>query len=472
MKNKTSFPFSGGLYLQTLKKLRIIGISGAVVVTVISAIKAMTPQTSGGVIDLTSLYSYAPAYSLMILLAPIMTFSAFSFLFSRSESDFYHSLSCTRAAVYTSTFAAVLTWVWGTILVSGLVNLEIRTFAGERDIFELAMFSAQYILASLVITAFAAFAASFTGTKVSAVTAFLASCAFVRMILYIFTLAYYNAMPILSGSRESLAILEPEFFAPVNVISILKYESTGYMLYNLFIAFAVAALGCVLFVRRKSDTAEKPAGSRRMHNVISVLISLPIFLYGTSQYITGMYMPLTSYERTHYQNSAAVWLIAAALTYIIYQLVTSRSVKKTAVSLIYLIGPLIICAAVSSVCIGMRNYVYSQEIPAEDIEAVMPADTPYENKYVFDALRSGGADYTDISKYRIGYTSDDMIIAIVASEYKATVNHDLERKSLYTVNNRVTVRIRLKNGRELTRCIIIGKQGVKALYDAVLADNG
>ena len=157
MKNKI---FDFRLYLQGLNRLRVIGIALAILCITISVLiptvrwldgpkntyqvenqldgeelvvvgSAQTSSdwealTDHGKLDyvkvketITDGTTIVPV-TVASYLSPFLVLMMFAFLNKRKESDFFHAIPFTRGCVYTSFVAAILTWVWGVLIISSL----------------------------------------------------------------------------------------------------------------------------------------------------------------------------------------------------------------------------------------------------------------------------------------------------------------------------------------------------------------
>ena len=106
--------FSLKLYLQGLKKIRAVGIAAAICIII--------PNALLPIIRMNTIYTFsyaqdeydvtyggfAPYALIMLIFAPIMVHSMFSYLNQRNKSDFYHSLPHKRSCVFTNIIAKIL----------------------------------------------------------------------------------------------------------------------------------------------------------------------------------------------------------------------------------------------------------------------------------------------------------------------------------------------------------------------------
>ena len=138
--------FNGRLYLEGLKKLRIIGLAMAILCIAICVIVPVSVWTDTARYDNYDYVSVDPVTGVIIessqgdeyvrpikdmddatlaipalvasYLTPLFIFFMFSYLNKRTESDFYHAIPFTRPCVYLGFTAAALSWLWGTAVVA------------------------------------------------------------------------------------------------------------------------------------------------------------------------------------------------------------------------------------------------------------------------------------------------------------------------------------------------------------------
>ena len=143
--------FDGRLYLQGLKRLRLIGLAMAILFITVAVLVPLTTwiQTANRMQYVDEYYDpmYDSSYDSMYgeedslqepkvkevenrrliipvlvasYLSPVFILLIFSYLNRRSESDFYHAIPYTRVCVYTSFVAAAMTWVLAILIASSL----------------------------------------------------------------------------------------------------------------------------------------------------------------------------------------------------------------------------------------------------------------------------------------------------------------------------------------------------------------
>ena len=277
MKNKF---FSLKLYIETMRQLRLPAWIITGIICVITATTDFIIAIDGGYGErLPSIMEFAPGLWGFMYIAPLVfTIMSFGFLNSRSDSDFYHSLPNTRQSLYISRIAAVMTMTFGGILSTCIVSLLGRLIwqlpINMMSYFYIILFSTA---ASMVITGGVALAMSITGTKLSNAVATLLIVYFPRCILFILAAFMENVAPVLVTSsmgmlfsfRYNLA------FAPIGLLEMGEDIMTFWpgILYSIVLSVIYAALGLWAFVRRRSETADKAAPSKKLHRVYAIALA-------------------------------------------------------------------------------------------------------------------------------------------------------------------------------------------------------
>ena len=118
--------FNFRLFLEGLKRLRVIGLATAILAVTASAVIPLVfwieelPAMYDGPVEVEPAFLCVPAGA-MVAFAPFFFFVLFSFLQKRKESDFFHAIPYTRTCVYNSFVAAALTFVFAIQLTCGTV---------------------------------------------------------------------------------------------------------------------------------------------------------------------------------------------------------------------------------------------------------------------------------------------------------------------------------------------------------------
>ena len=390
----------------------------------------------------------------VVFLAPfIFCLMLFSFLNNRKGSDYYHALSCTRICMFLSFTASILIWLVLIIVPTVLIASLIYGVTG-------AIINAGYIpyliftflAAAVLVTACMLLAMSITGTVFTNTILF-------GLILFLPRFAIYFLM---SNITESVRILPSNaggllnigYNIPVNLIfrtfrssynfsMSTLYTSIPPILYTLILAVLYIALACFLFRHRKSETASNSAPNRIMQHIYRCVVTLPIALL--------IPIILMSYKSTNYQSysqflqgqygTIIALVVISLLIYFLYELLTTKSVKK-----MFRSAPLLLAVAAFCVLFGVTlNAVKSSLLDfapsASEIESVTIQPT---NNY-----SSNGSDdsYNSLALNNLSLNNSTIISAVadtLASNVRAIKQSPARPFPEYNAN--YFVGIKLKNG--------------------------
>ena len=200
--------FSKGLYVEGLRKLRVLGFIALAPMIVIQIAGPITQYfnyldwleySEHGEVYYTDTVSF-DLVTLSVpltaaLVTPIMVLMLFSVFNKRSASDFYHSLPYTRVCLYLSNMAAVFTWIIGICVISGCVGL--LAYISFPKLFSVVFDGAfNYLLTSvafmLVSAGVCALGSAMTGTLFSNIAVSLLVMFLPRFILTVIRLADDN----------------------------------------------------------------------------------------------------------------------------------------------------------------------------------------------------------------------------------------------------------------------------------------
>ncbi|MBP5231378.1 MAG: hypothetical protein ILO68_06565 [Clostridia bacterium] len=367
--------WNGRLYLEGLKKIRILGIAASIVIIVSNALLPMTSflisvteRLSGEEVKLAEAIPdglFAPSMFLLMFFTPFFFYTMFSYLNSRKESDFYHAIPYSRTSVYLSFTAATFTWIFGILAASVSLNALLwfvnpyASFSGAAALMTLA----EYAVATLFIGGISTIAVCLTGTKASQFFVTMILLFFIRISMILFAISVSELTPILDIDHSLLMLFSPRYYFPLSVI--IEYfvkgplSSPAVWIYTSVLAVASIAIGGVLYVRRKSETATKSAPNRLFQHVFRCLFTLP--------WVAGI-GTLIIYEAP--VSVIFVLSVTTAAIYVLYELITTKSGKSVLKSL-PLLGVLV---AAGLLFLGgahaVRAVVLNQDYTTEDIESV------------------------------------------------------------------------------------------------------
>lgn len=340
--------FNKKLFLEGFFQLTVLGLVfaalyavSAVAMPVVQAVStaegwqrtalegAETAKCTVGVLQLQWPMLFLPS-----AVTPLLSLYLFRFLNKRSSSDFYHALPHTRTALYFSFMAAVAAWVVLCAAVSVGFSQLACLLCQKYIIIDAAGIlnnGGNMLLASALVLAAIGVAVSLTGNTFSNITVALIILFLPRLCIYIVSSTPAALLPF--GYQNSTGLFAPDinlvFSIPASILrefngnglSTLNFNTlqTAQVLYTALLTALYVALGCVLFNRRKSESAGTPAVSRRLQTVFRIVVTmLPCMLVCRS--ITAA---LVGSEKSATQGYVLGYL-AALLVYFGYELIATK----------------------------------------------------------------------------------------------------------------------------------------------------
>ena len=442
------------MYLDGIRQLKLVGILTTAILTVLAIVVPAAcgisflinhPQVNYSdaswnnsddqiVKDIIyGVYANPFLFAIFLVVAPLMALMLFSFLSKRRTSDFYHSIPHTRACIFISFSASVLTWVAIEILATSLgaaLTYLIFNKYFELLIAELLMFMLSTFAASVLAVGAVSIAVSLTGTTGSNILLSIMILFIPRIIIFAFSSNILAQTPILveTGIFPLLAddynLYTALFFGSYRW-SLRSQDFTYYrfhgIIYSLILGLIYLGLGLLFFVRRKSESAERSAPSRGLQAFYRTLLTCTFCLIPCIL----IFQTVTDGYDWRYDNltlSVVVLYIVALLIYFSYELITTRKWKN----LLRVIPGLGIVAAANLIVVGglfgIRAYNLSFSPDADEIAGISVIfDDKYYNSGNFE-------DYVNCHIDEVVLNSDEVkelvseTLSMNASELKVSVN--------------------------------------------------
>lgn len=336
--------FSGGIYIEGLRQLRVFGFIALSLYLVIF-IAAPLFEYADYLHQMTTHAFYSPTVhafyptavdfetllgplmGLPVFVAPVMTLIVFSGFNKRRFSDFYHALPYTRACIFLSFTAAILSWVFGILIIGGSVSLLMHSLFPAVYVLSLAgwadvLFS--LIVMILMVVSGVLLGCSFTGTLLSNITATGLVLFLPRLVIYLVTSTIAGKLPFVV-ENYFMAILSMKFNVLIDFLVKILFYNGNYSLmnnlwcdlYSLFIALIMGVLAAIFFIRRKSETASQSAPQRSIQAGIRIAVTLVFSFIATCILLSDG------------ESSVAILLyILAVLAFFIYELLTTLKWKN------------------------------------------------------------------------------------------------------------------------------------------------
>lgn len=332
--------FNTRLYADLLRQLMLTGCilaAACILITLLPPlIYAVTMENPASM--QVSLVEVTPAlWAFMYLGGAGLVYNVFSYLNRRNACDFYYSLPNTACAAFLSGFAAAATWIVGTVLATVLSGCLGYTLAGIaiRPVM-LPYLLGYFGIGTLLVACGTAVAVCLSGTRFSNII-LTALILFLPRFVMTVTGAGILSEATLVPSAELPFWLNPIYniaAAPMTVfyhvfergeVPELIAFSPAY-LYSAILAVLYFAAALLLYMRRRAETAESSAPCRMLQHVYRSAIMLP-FLTLLAFSAISQDINVFRYVNRNF-TVAAILVLAAALGYFVYELITTKRFKN------------------------------------------------------------------------------------------------------------------------------------------------
>ena len=375
--------FNVRLYVDLLRQLMLTGCILATVCCLITLLPplvcAVTMEDPGRA--QVTLASVTPVlWAFMYLGGAGLVYNVFSYLNRRNACDFYYSLPNTACATFLSGFAAAATWIVGTVLATGFCGYLGYTLAGiSIRMVMLPYLFGYFAIGTLLVACATAVAVCLSGTRFSNI---------ILTALILFLPRF--VMTIVGAGILSQATLVPKgelpfWLNPIYNIAAVPitlfyglFESgempeliafSGAYLYSAVLALLYFAAALALYIRRRAETAESSAPCRMLQHIYRSAIALP--------FLTLLAFGAVSQRENvfHYVSSnfsiAVILVLAAALGYFVYELITTKRFKNLLTTLpLFLVLLFAVPVLLRAGMTKMADIMQHRTVAAEDIHAV------------------------------------------------------------------------------------------------------
>ena len=433
--------FSKKLYLQGLKKIKISGIAFSLVIILLNAFLPIVGIVEGSSysaqfrgLDIVEHNQIVPFCMLIIILVPILAHDMFSFLNERNQSDFYHSIPQKRTCVYISFTAAIITWAFGTIILSTILNSLLWTMAKTYTFTfgTVLLGMLPYLVLSVQMAGVMILAMTVTGTRISNFLVAILFLLFVRVMGTFAVGALEELTPVIYVDESVFKYFSLNFFLPLALfVGIFDggaevYIDAALQIYSLLVGVLFLVLGEIAYRNRRSESANKSAPSKLFQHIYRFAITLPfVFLIAYSVIMDG------------FESYQIIFVIIAVLVYLLYEIVTTKKLKNVVKSLPLMIVPVVATAMILGGLFITRNTINNNKFSAVEIAG-------------FAFVESYSNTYEKYNTERI-IVKNDEAAAIISDALEKTIDGYYDYTSQRTVYE--TIKIKLDNGRVVTRRI-------------------
>ncbi|MBE6585558.1 MAG: hypothetical protein E7645_03420 [Ruminococcaceae bacterium] len=410
--------FNIRLYLEGLKRLKVIGMASAILSVTVSALIPivfwidMRPDVDK-ITNININTLCIPLYG-MIFLAPFFFSALFSFLNKRKESDFFHAIPYTRTCVYLSFTAAALSFVFAIMILSSLaagIIWAMNPLTTFR-VGELISVTLMCMLAAAELSGIMILAITLTGTDTTQALMFLLFTLLTRLVLLYISIGIDTHVDVIYTS--DLPFLQFNWFLPFGMLafsvtggegdSFNPLMSPSNIIYSLVVTILLFAAGWLLYKLRKSEMAGTTAPNHVTQHIFRILFTLPVALL----------IPLFIYADGMDFTGLLVFLVISLLMYYLYELITTKRFRGF-LKATMLLPVVVVCCLVFYGAFGCVEKAIYNATP----------DSPDEIASVHLDIR-GGAGWDDYQDYLMqdAVSSDPALIKDVIDALNSTVECD------------------------------------------------
>lgn len=317
------------MYRESVRRLLPIGLSLGVATMIYTLITG--GQDCFGTYTrsvATAAVTMTPVLNYYVFSAALFALYGFGYLFRRPASDLFHSLPVNRMDLYLSNLLATATWMGATILLNVLTMLVLQLSGGCPFVPAYVPLTILfYFVAAMLVYAAAAVGCALSGTFLTALISMGIVLFLPRFVQFILARGVVAGVPIIgwldlgiwlnpmSNVATGLVVMHSRDVFMANIVAL------PYILYSLLPMALELGLGAWLFLRRPSETAEHGAGRRLWALATACLLAFTVLIV------------ITVGNRALFSMYGGALVAFSFLIYVVYQLVSARSIRQVVVSL-------------------------------------------------------------------------------------------------------------------------------------------
>jgi len=486
--------FDGALIMEGLRRTRTLALIMGILAWTAAV---LVPVMRGGYGPQTPVL-YGPVQINPVLLlcvpvfAPFLTMKAFDFLNSRAGSDMFHSFPVKRQSLAVSFLTAVSMWlviIIGLSILLSMASCAVMHSSVTLDKSHLGIWFLQMLAGSFLVEMSVFLAMSVTGTYLTNIVTAMGLIFLPRFLIIAAGQMLAEMVPMISSAHL------PLFFTNrLNTVTGLIFSyflGAFYMseagplyympsvIYTFILALIYALIGCVLFVRRPSETAGRPTLGEKLQGATRIGIGFLITVPAAMAICTG----IADRSRTRSLSEIAVLIalfLAAFGAMFVYEYLSAHRLLSWKAMLTGIAAVL----ALDALWIGgglLMAHTYSTEhFDREKIESV---ELTSEGYYTASELFSSAGRYRQEywgNKLRGVPLTDERILSIAALRHEQTaqetelldeveileneaVDPDSAFESQYVT---LETKIRLAGGREVYRNLNYTNEDLALIWEA------
>ncbi|MCH5183278.1 MAG: hypothetical protein J1E00_03800 [Oscillospiraceae bacterium] len=451
------------LYVEGLKKIRLVGIIAGIIVLIGNALPPVTSlleRTEGdGTVTILTASDFAIPTPFLLFLTPFFFLSMYSFLNKRNESDFYHAVPFKRSCVLLTFLASIYTWIWGLLLISLLLTGLLWALCPGVSfaVSVIPQLFGVYAAASLYIGSFVLLAMTLTGTVISNIAVSGILLFFVRLVGSIVTVILDCLVPILDLAYSPMRILSMRYYLPAAVLTSFYdasiFKSVGLWVYSFAVLAVLYALAIFCYCRRKSESANKSTPNRGLQHVFRCAFTLPVVLLAAYAWI-----------REEGTSFIVFLLVFAVVAYFLYELITTKSLHSTLRAAPMVVIPFLCSGLIIGGCFLTRNAVLNTTYEADEIRTVRI----YSYSSLFDLFMRGSDSYEALATEGVRISDREAAQLVAEALEKSIQKAKGDDPYRWDHNTRgANVEITLRSGKRIGRYLTFTEEKYRELQKAI-----
>ena len=347
MKNKIKL-FDKLVFLEMINQLKITGIIASAIYLVIGIISSlgMWVNIIGEGNDFKEEFPSEVYYiliGLIFIFIPIMVKVVFSYQNRRNASDLYHALPVKRETMYFSSLVAVLAWSVAIMVIAVILPWLTSAILPHYTVDYLGMIQVLgniFVMAILMIGGFA-LGINLTGNHFTNIAVSLMILFVPRVIIFAIFGMTEGFMPFLTMNSGTSLVNSSYNLLIGWAISAFGYEpgQLHYMAsfgYTLVLGLGYIALGALAYKHRRSEMAAQASAFKLVQPITRMI---PAYLFGLIGVYFFLYLVFSKkwdeygydVEMMFYWGMFSMFILSI-LSYVIYELITTRRWRKVAQS--------------------------------------------------------------------------------------------------------------------------------------------
>ena len=386
--------FSGKLFFEAFKQLRVVGIAAliclnalAIFLPVISYLERKDDfHLYPGRILFNPDSIMMPLISLIYIVTPIMFLILFSFLTKRSGSDFYHSLPVKRSCMFVTFVVAIVSWLFiltSTYTLFSVISANISYEYFVIDYSTVINYSINIFVSCMLILGVFALGTAVTGSLTSNIFFSFGILLLPRIIIATLSNLFIgNNMVATADSGFAIfnsfinlpfALIASMFTynpSPVNPLFQLGAPS----LYTIILAIIYVFIGMNLFVSRPSEVATKSFRSNKIFAIFRIAtgFSLSLIMVATIYPALGKEDVFKWISQS--KISILCSILAIAMSMFALETANTKSIKKGLKTLLFTPVVILVDIAILFGMFSLDKHFNNETINKTNVEYVYVGD--------------------------------------------------------------------------------------------------